>query len=44
LKKEDSVIYGCVIAGAGIGLLIDAAIPGVLIGLGVGYALKYGLT
>lgn len=30
MKKEDMVIYGCVIAGAGIGLVFDAAIPGCL--------------
>ncbi|MBD1373014.1 hypothetical protein IC620_11660 [Hazenella sp. IB182357] len=37
MKKEDVIIYGCVIAGAGIGLLFDHAIPGVRIGLGIGY-------
>lgn len=40
LKKEDIIIYACVIVGAGIGLLFDIAIPGVLIGLGIGYLLK----
>jgi hypothetical protein len=40
LKKEDIIIYACVIVGAGIGLLFDNAIPGVLIGLGIGYLLK----
>ena len=44
MKKEDVIIYGCVIAGAGIGLLFDNAIPGVLIGLGIGYVLKYSMS
>ncbi|KQU63397.1 hypothetical protein R3398_03840 [Rossellomorea marisflavi] len=44
MKKEDIIIYGCVIAGAGIGLLFDNAIPGVLIGLGIGYILKYSMS
>ncbi|MEW4219942.1 hypothetical protein [Rossellomorea marisflavi] len=44
MKKEDMVIYGCVIAGAGIGLVFDAAIPGVLVGLGFGYVLKSGMA
>ncbi|MBM7715477.1 putative effector of murein hydrolase LrgA (UPF0299 family) [Bacillus thermophilus] len=40
MKKEDILIYACVIIGAGIGLSFDHAIPGVLIGLGIGYLLK----
>ncbi len=40
LKKDDVVIYACVIAGAGVGLLFDHAFPGVLIGLGIGYLFK----
>ncbi|SDC90184.1 hypothetical protein SAMN05421663_10530 [Terribacillus halophilus] len=40
MKRGDAVIYGCVIVGAGVGLLIDYAFPGVLIGLGIGYLLK----
>lgn len=44
MKKEDMVIYGCVIAGAGLGLVFDAAITGVLVGLGLGYVLKSGKT
>ncbi|MGE8035951.1 MULTISPECIES: hypothetical protein [unclassified Lysinibacillus] len=40
MKKDDIIIYACVIIGAGVGLLIDNAIPGVLIGLGIGYLLK----
>ncbi len=40
MKQEDIIIYGCVIIGAGIGLLVNNAFPGVLIGLGVGYVLK----
>ncbi|MET3728282.1 F0F1-type ATP synthase assembly protein I [Fictibacillus halophilus] len=40
MKREDVVIYGCVILGAGVGLIIDQAFAGVLIGLGTGYLLK----
>ncbi|MGA4517128.1 hypothetical protein ACPA0F_07555 [Solibacillus silvestris] len=40
MKKEDVIIYACVIIGAGVGLLFDNAFPGVLIGLGIGYLLK----
>jgi len=43
MKQEDIVIYGCVIIGAGIGLMLDQVLPGVLIGLGLGYLLKYVL-
>lgn len=40
MKQGDIIIYGCVIIGAGIGLTLDYAFPGVLIGLGSGYLLK----
>ncbi|EMY5504358.1 hypothetical protein MHB59_17285 [Bacillus sp. FSL L8-0642] len=40
MKQGDIIIYGCVIIGAGIGLILDHAFPGVLIGLGAGYLLK----
>ncbi|MEY9974887.1 hypothetical protein ABH966_005304 [Lysinibacillus sp. RC46] len=40
MKQGDIIIYGCVIIGAGIGLAMDHAFPGVLIGLGAGYLLK----
>ncbi|MDF9761376.1 hypothetical protein ABKP09_22595 [Peribacillus frigoritolerans] len=40
MKKGDIIIYGCVIIGAGIGLTLDNALPGVLIGFGIGYLLK----
>lgn len=40
MKKDDIIIYACVIIGAGVGLMIDNAFPGVLIGLGIGYLLK----
>ncbi len=40
MKKEDIIIYACVIIGAGVGLFLDNAFPGVLIGLGIGYLLK----
>ncbi|MGE7625369.1 hypothetical protein ACQKMD_20920 [Viridibacillus sp. NPDC096237] len=41
MKQGDIVIYGCVIIGAGIGLILDNAFPGVLIGLGAGFLLQY---
>lgn len=44
LNKGDAVIYVCVIIGAGVGLYLGNAIPGVLIGLGVGYLIKEGIT
>ncbi|HFL2538647.1 hypothetical protein [Paenibacillus illinoisensis] len=44
MKTEDILIYSCVIIGAGIGLTLDSILPGVLIGLGVGYLLKYALV
>lgn len=40
MDQGDFIIYGCVIIGAGIGLLINNALPGMLIGLGIGYLLK----
>lgn len=40
MKKDDIIIYACVIIGAGVGLIFDNAFPGVLIGLGIGYVLK----
>ncbi|KOP69688.1 molecular chaperone DnaJ [Lysinibacillus sp. FJAT-14745] len=40
MKKDDIIIYACVIIGAGVGLIFDYAFPGVLIGLGIGYVLK----
>ncbi|MDR0268005.1 hypothetical protein [Paenibacillus sp.] len=43
MKQGDIIIYACVIIGVGIGLMIDQAFPGVLIGLGLGYLIKHGL-
>ncbi|WHY72714.1 hypothetical protein [Fictibacillus enclensis] len=40
MKQSDLIMYGCVIIGAGNGLMIDQAFPGVLIGLGAGYLLQ----
>ncbi|WP_176538655.1 hypothetical protein [Bacillus cereus] len=40
MKQGDIIIYGCVIIGAGVGLTLDNAFPGVLIGLGAGYLIK----
>ena len=40
MKKDDIIIYACVIIGAGVGLLFNNAFPGMLIGLGIGYILK----
>ncbi|MGE7766249.1 hypothetical protein [Peribacillus sp. NPDC096540] len=40
MRLGDIIIYGCVIIGAGIGLMLDNAIPGVLIGLVAGYLLQ----
>ena len=37
MKQGDIIIYGCVIIGAGIGLPLDHAFPGALIGLGATY-------
>ncbi|WP_020618937.1 hypothetical protein [Paenibacillus daejeonensis] len=44
MKREDVIIYACVIIGAGVGLMLDQALPGVLIGLGVGYLIKQGIS
>ncbi len=44
MKNGDIIIYGFVIIGAGIGLFFDNPLPGVLIGLGVGYLLKSALA
>lgn len=44
MKQGDIIIYACVIVGAGIGLMLDQAFPGVLVGLGLGYLIKIGLT
>jgi hypothetical protein len=41
MKMNDLIIYGCVIVGAGIGLLTGNAFQFVLIGLGVGFLLQY---
>ncbi|SMF83807.1 hypothetical protein SAMN05661091_2460 [Paenibacillus uliginis N3/975] len=41
MKQEDIVIYACVIIGAGIGLMLGSAFPGVLVGLGIGYLIKF---
>jgi len=43
MKQGDIVIYACVVIGAGIGLVMDQALPGVLVGLGLGYLIKHGL-
>lgn len=43
MKKGDIVIYACVIIGAGIGLALGSAFPGVLVGLGIGYLIKLSL-
>ncbi|WP_165867575.1 hypothetical protein [Paenibacillus pinisoli] len=43
MKSGDIIIYACVIVGAGIGLMLDQALPGVLVGLGLGYMIKYAI-
>ncbi len=43
VNKGDITIYACVIIGAGIGLILDQAFPGALVGLGVGYLIKQAL-
>jgi len=43
MKQGDIIIYACVIIGAGIGLMLDQAFPGVLVGLGLGYLIKYAV-
>ncbi|WP_171005433.1 hypothetical protein [Bacillus sp. E(2018)] len=40
MKRQDVVIYGCVIIGAGVGLIMDQVFTGVLISLGIGYLLN----
>ncbi len=42
-EKGDIIIYGCVIVGAGIGVIINHTLPAVLVGLGAGYLIKYAL-
>lgn len=43
MKQGDMIIYACVIVGAGIGLMLDQAFPGALVGLGLGYLIKLAL-
>lgn len=43
MKKEDILIYACVIIGAGIGLAFGQSLPGVLVGLGAGYLIKQAM-
>lgn len=43
MKQGDMIIYAGVIIGAGIGLMLDQAFPGVLVGLGLGYLIKVGI-
>lgn len=43
MKQGDIIIYACVIIGAGIGLMLDQAFPGVIVGLGLGYLIKHGI-
>lgn len=40
VQKGDLIIYACTIIGAGIGLLLGNALPGVVIGVGAGYLFK----
>ncbi|MBG9733447.1 hypothetical protein ABE142_11185 [Paenibacillus alvei] len=40
MQKGDLIIYACTIIGAGIGLLLGNALPGVVIGVGAGYLFK----
>jgi hypothetical protein len=40
MKREDAFIYACVIVGGGIGLILGKPLPGVIVGLGLGYLLK----
>lgn len=44
MKSGDIIIYACVIIGAGIGLMLGQALPGVLVGLGLGYLFKYAVS
>ncbi|MDH6672199.1 putative effector of murein hydrolase LrgA (UPF0299 family) [Paenibacillus sp. LBL] len=43
MNKGDIIIYACVIIGAGIGLALSSALPGVLVGLGIGYLVKWSM-
>lgn len=43
MKRGDMIIYAFVIIGAGIGLIFDRALPGVLVGLGIGYLIKFSI-
>ncbi|MCM3340957.1 hypothetical protein M3650_20565 [Paenibacillus sp. MER TA 81-3] len=43
MKPGDIIIYACVVIGAGIGLMLDQALPGVVVGLGLGYLIKYAV-
>ncbi|WP_155609077.1 hypothetical protein [Paenibacillus woosongensis] len=43
MNKGDMMIYACVIIGAGIGLILNQAFPGALVGLGVGYLIKQAM-
>lgn len=43
MDRGDMIIYGFVITGAGLGLIMDHALPGVLIGLGIGYFIKLSM-
>lgn len=40
MKQSDLIIYGCVIVGAGIGLIFNYPLPGVLVGLGIGFFIQ----
>ena len=44
MKSGDIIIYACVIIGAGIGLMLGQALPGLLGGLGLGYLFKYAVS
>lgn len=41
MKMNDLLLYGCVIIGAGIGLVTGNTLQFVLIGLGIGFLLQY---
>ncbi|WP_422656918.1 hypothetical protein ACK8P5_14140 [Paenibacillus sp. EC2-1] len=43
MNRGDMIIYVFVIIGAGLGLIMDQALPGVLIGLGIGYFIKLSM-
>lgn len=44
MKRGDMIIYGFVIIGAVIGLMFDLALAGVLVGLGIGYFIKFSMN